>query len=237
MRKAVSLCVFAGLLFSVEAHFAHMHSAYARDEPENQSKERHGTVEGQVVTKEGLPVADATVYAFKIGGSPLASTNIEGKFTLTNLSSGKHLIIAYKESDGFPNLVWSFYSEAYGNDGKVVVNVEENRIVRDAIIRVGPKAGRLFIGVIDAKTKHPITDASVTMNHKGKPKVLIETGATRQDGGFDLLIPPSTPINVVVKAPGYSTWRYVKGGSVDRDAIRLRPGASKAMTVELKQLG
>jgi len=234
MRKAVSRCVLPGLLLSVVTAFVQMHPGYAREEPASQSKERYGTVEGRVVTREGLPVANATVYAFKLGGSPLASTNIEGKFALTNLSAGKHVIIAYKESDGFPNLVWSFYSEVYGNDGKLVVSVEENQIVRDATIRLGPKAGRLLIRVIDAKTKLPIRDASLALNHKRKPETRFQPSATKMDGEFDTLIPPSLPINVVVKAPGYKTWRYVKGGSVDRDAIRLRTGSSKEMTVELK---
>ncbi len=55
------------------------------------------------------------------------------------------------------------------------------------------------------------------------------------DGEFDTLIPPSVPINIVVEAPGYKTWRYGNRGSADRDAIRLLPGSSKEMTVELKQ--
>jgi hypothetical protein len=229
MSRSLVLSVFLGLLFATA-----LPEADAQDNPVNQPIGR-GTIEGQVVTSEGLPVADATVYAFKLGGSPLASTNIEGKFALTNLSAGKHLIIAFKESDGFPNLVWSFYSEVYGNNGKLTVNVEENQIIRDAIIRLGPQAGRLVFAVIDARTKLPITDASVTLNHRSNPKITFESGANGLDGGFDLLIPPSTPVNIVVKAPGYITWRYVNRRAADRDEIRLLPGSSQSIIVELKR--
>lgn len=236
MRKAVSLCVFPGLLLFVAAHFAQMHPGYARDESANQSKERYGTVEGQVITREGLPVPDATVYAFKLGGSPLASTNTKGKFTLP-APVGKHRISAYKESESYPDPLWSFYSEAYGRNESPIVNVQENQIVQGVIVRLGPKARRLFIRVIDAKTKRPIRDASLALNHKGKPGTLFQPGGTTMDGEFNTLIPPSVPINVVVKAAGYKTWRYNNRGSAVRDAIRLRPGSSRKMIVELKQLG
>lgn len=235
MRKAVRLCVFAGVLLSVVTAFARMQLGSVREEHASQSRERFGTVEGQVVTREGRPVANATVYAFQHGGSPLAFTNTEGKFALTNLSAGKHLIIAHKESDGYPNLVWTFYSEAYGNEGKLVVNVEANKTVQGATVQLGPKAGRLLIRVIDAKTRRAIRDVSLELNHKGKPNTRFEPGMTNLNGEFNTLIPPSRPINVVIKAPGYKTWRYVNRGSADRDALRLRPGASKEMTVELKQ--
>lgn len=235
MKKAVRLGVLVGVLLSVVTAFALMHPGSVRAEPASQSGERNGTVEGQVVTREGLPVANATVYAFQLGGSPLAFTNTEGKFALTNLSAGNHLIIAHKESEGYPNLVWTFYSEAYGNNGILVVNVEENKTVRGATVRLGPKAGRLLIRVIDAKTRRAIRDVSLALNHKGKPDTRFEPGVTNIDGEFDTLIPPSRPINVVIKAPGYKTWRYVNRGSADRDAIRLLPGDSKEMRVELKR--
>lgn len=232
MKKVVVLSALLGFLLSVLSFLP----GYAQDKSANQSGNRYGAVEGIVVTREGIPVADATVYILQIGRSLLGSTDINGMFTLAHIPVGNHKIIAYKESDGFPNLVWSFYSEAYSGEGFPVINVQENQTVRDVRVRLGPKASRLFISVIDAGTKQPIRDASVALNHKGKPKTLFKTGATTAEGSFDLLIPPSISINVVVEARGYKKWRYVKGGAVDRDAIRLLPGSSKKMTVELKQV-
>ena len=232
MRKPFFLSVLFGLLLAIIALLAS--SSYAQDKSENQSKKGYGMIEGQVVTKEGLPVANATVYAFEYGRSPSNVTDVQGKFMLTHLPVGKHRIIAYKEGDGFPNLLWSFYSEAYKREEFPIVNVEENQLVRGVIVRLGPKAGRLLIRVIDAKTKQPIRDVSVALNHKGKRKTLFRSGTTRSDGEFDLLIPPSIPINVVLSAPGYKTWRYVNAKSVDRDAVRIQSGSSRKIIVELK---
>jgi hypothetical protein len=228
MKRAVSF----SLLFSSLLLIAGILPGKAQN---NQSEDRYGTVEGIVVTSEGTPVADATVYVFRVGRSILASTDTDGKFTLTNLPAGNHKILAYKESDGFPNVFWSFYSEIYPNTGFPVINVQENQTIRDVTVRLGPKASRLSINVIDAKTKLPIRDASVSLSHKGKPKTLLRSGTNKPEGGFELLVPPSIPINVVVEAPGYKTWSYSNKGNVDRDAIRIPVGNSKKITVELEQ--
>jgi hypothetical protein len=232
MASNLFLCFFFGLLSPVTAFLA----SDVQDKSDNQPTNSYGTIEGHVVTSEGMPVAKATVYAFRNGRHLLGVADEHGKFTLPVLV-GKHRISAHKESEGYPDLLWSFYSEAYGREGFPIVNVEENQVVQGVIVRLGPKASRLFIRVIDAKTKRPIRDASLALNHKGKPGTLFQPGGTNMDGEFDTLIPPSVPINVVVKAPGYKTWRYGNRGSGDRDAIRLLPGSSKEMTVELKQLG
>jgi hypothetical protein len=232
MRNALFLSVLFGLLLPILAFLAS--SSYAQDKSENQSKKGYGMIEGQVVTMEGVPVANATVYAFEYGRSPINVTDVQGKFTLTHLPVGEHRINAYKEDDGFPNLLWSFYSEAYKREEFPIVNVKENQLVRGVIVRLGPKAGRLLIDVIDAKTRQPISDVSVALNHKGKPKTLYRSGTTTPDGRFDLLIPPSIPINVVLSAPGYETWRYANAESVDRDAVRIESGSSRRIIVELQ---
>jgi Carboxypeptidase regulatory-like domain len=225
-----------GLALLLTATSAPIRPAHARPGSTNQSAKGLGTIEGRVVTREGKPVSSATVYAFEYGRSPMATTDGQGGFTLRNLPAGNHAIFAYKESDGFPNLLWSFYGEAYAKEAFPVVNVGENQVVRDVIIRLGPQAGRLLIRVIDARTRQPIKDASITLNHKGKPRTLFEPGGTTTAGEFDILVPPSVPINVVVKAPGYRTWIYLDERSDDRDAIRLPPASSKKISVELEQL-
>src|SRR5438128_5150729 len=40
-----------------------------------QSEGRYGSIEGVVVTAEGIPVSGASVYLFQPGGSPLTATN------------------------------------------------------------------------------------------------------------------------------------------------------------------
>ena len=232
MKKVIILYALLGLLSSVVVILP----TYAESKYSNQAVHRFGAIEGVVVTKEGIPVADAKVYVLQTGRSLLAATDGNGRFALTRIPPGTHRVIAYKESDGFPNLVWSFYSEAYQDEGSAQINVLENQTVRDVRVRLGPKASRLLLTVTDAKTGQPITDASVSLNHKGKPNTLFKSGATESNGTFNLLIPSSILINVAVEAQGYRTWRYVKGGAVNRDAIRFLPGISRRMTVRLERV-
>src|SRR5256885_2954829 len=83
----------------------------------------YGSIQGTVLTEEGLPVVGATVYLFSTGMSPVTITGSAGEFVFQNVRVGNQKIIAYKEADGFPNTVWSFYSETYGQKGMQLVSV------------------------------------------------------------------------------------------------------------------
>jgi hypothetical protein len=230
LTKTLVLCF--GLLLCVHVSRA----SFAWNPPKTQSGSGYGVIQGQVVTSEGKPVPNAIVYSFEYGRLPLNVTDERGHFTLKDVPARKHWIVAYKESDGFPNPLWSFYSESHMMEGFPVVKVEANQTVRNVIVRLGPKLGRLVITVLSARTKQSIRDASVVLNHKGKPKTRFESGATNPDGTFDLLIPTDVAINVTVSAPGYKTWRYVNEKSTERDAIRVRSGSSRRVFVELQAI-
>src|SRR5258708_6558491 len=73
---------------------------------------RYGTIEGTVTDFVGVPISNATVYVLQDGRAPTGITDAKGNFVLTNVEVGQHRIFAYKESDGYPNPVWSFYGEA-----------------------------------------------------------------------------------------------------------------------------
>jgi glycine cleavage system aminomethyltransferase T len=126
-------------------------------------------------------------------------------------------------------MTWSFYSEAYEGKGTQIVRISSNRAETRTIIRLGPKAGRLLIDVIDADSKQRVKDASVAMNHKGRPKTLIRSGSNTPDG-FDLLIPPDVSVEIAIGAPGYQTYHYQKN---DQDFLKLSSGAEKTLTIEL----
>ncbi len=207
---------------------------FAQRSTSTQSEDRYGRIEGIVVTKEGMPVAGATVYIFQNGGSPMNTSDETGKFKFTGVAVGKHLILAYKESDGFPNPVWTFYSEALGSPKFPVADVRENQTVT-VIVRLGPRASRLLINLIDAKTKRMIMDAAVAMNHVGKPKTLLRAGPNQLNGSFNinLLVPPHVPINLEVSAQGYRSWRY-KGNGPSPGALRLEPDSERRITVQLQ---
>ena len=201
-----------------------------------QSEGRYGSIEGVVMTREGIPVAGATVYLFQPGGSPITTTNEAGIFKFTGVPIGKHLVLAYKESDGFPNPVWTFYSEVAGSPKFPGADVRENQTVKDVIVRLGPRASRVLVSVIDANTKRVIKDVEVAMSHVGKPKTLLRSGPKLVNGSFrfNLLVPPLVPINLEVSAPGYRKWRYQGGPPKSRDVLQLEPGSDKRITVYLQ---
>src|SRR5258708_6737706 len=66
--------------------------------------DRHGRVEGLVLTQAGVPVINATVYAVELGRTPVATTDLEGKFILIGVTVGEHRIFAFKEADRFPDV-------------------------------------------------------------------------------------------------------------------------------------
>ena len=81
MRR--SLSVFFALVFLMTVLSAHA----AQVKPVNQPKQNHAVVEGQVITGDGMPVANATVYALRTGGSFRNVTDDYGKFTLPVLAA------------------------------------------------------------------------------------------------------------------------------------------------------
>jgi hypothetical protein len=204
-------------------------ASFAKSREMSQGDGPYGRIQGTVVSEEGAPVASAIVYLFGNGSSPMTTTDPDGGFYFQRVPVGNQKIIAYKEAEGFPNAVWSFYSEAYGGKGIRSVHVYGNQRVTRVVINLGTKAGRLLIHVIDAETKQPIKNANVAMIHKGKPKTLFRSGSNRQDG-FDVLIPPNIPIEIAVTAPDYQTWHYEKSGI---DSIRLSSGAEQDIMVAL----
>jgi hypothetical protein len=211
----------------------------AGQRPSPQSAGGYGNIEGIVITKEGRPLANASVYIFQTGGSPVRTTSETGRFEFTGVSVGKHLILAYKESDGFPNPVWSFYSEAPGAPTFPVAEVRENQTIRGIVVRLGPRSSRLLISLVDATTKRAIIDAEVTMNYVSKPKTLLRSGPNQSQDGFifGLLVPALVPINLQVAAPGYKNWRYKDNGAFRAgNVLLLKPGTERRITVELQPI-
>ena len=197
---------------------------------------RSGTIEGIVTDSAGSPVPNATVYVLQNGRTPATVTDAQGNFVLKNVAIGKQRIFAYKESDNYPNPVWSFYGDAHSQEGFPLVTVPENGPLRNVIVRLGPKSARLLLTVSDAITKQPISGAAVFLNHEGKPKTLFNPGAAGRSGELAVLIPVGVAIKLKVTAEGYQTWNYRDRNSKPPDAIQLKTGENKNMKIELTKI-
>jgi hypothetical protein len=194
---------------------------------------RVGTVEGTVTDFAGSPVPNATVYVLQNGRAPAGITDANGNFVLTNIAVGPQRIFAYKESDDYPNPVWSFYGDTKSQEGFPLVSVREDRPLRNVIVRLGPKSSRLHVAIIDAITKRPVSGATLSLNHEGKPKTLYTPGAASRSGELAVLIPAGIPVNLKVTAAGYHTWVYRDKTSTPPNAIQLKVGEKRSIKIEL----
>jgi hypothetical protein len=154
-------------------------------------------IKGIVTTSGGEPVSRAMVYASGLGNAEtrtrrnVVTTDDQGRFNLSNLPDGEYTIRAFKEEDGYPDLTFSIYSEAYIAVHWPRITIVNGTTVDDVIVHLAsPKCGRLVITVIDAKTNKKIRDAQVSLNHEGNPKALLISGTNRPNDSFNLLVPP-----------------------------------------------
>jgi len=200
-----------------------------------------GAIKGIVMTNEGEPVSKARVYVWLPTGNWLtrqigATADDLGGFSLSNLPDGEYAVRAFKKEEGYPDLTFSFYSEAYETVQWPRVAVTNGNTVEDVVVHVpSPKCGRLLINVIDAKTNKTIREAEVSLTHEGKPKTLLRSGPTKTDGTFDLLVPPAVPIDLKVSALGYRDWYYKTDGSKgETKTLLLASDTTKELTVTLQ---
>lgn len=193
-----------------------------------------GSIEGTVTDAAGSPISNATVYVLQKGRSPATTTDANGKFLLANVEPGQHRVFAYKDSDNYPNPLWSFYGDANSYAGYPLVDVRQNVVSRGVLIRLGQKASRLLVKVIDSRTKQSISDAAISVNHQGKPKTLLKPGSTNRDGELAILVPSGVPINLKITAVGYETMIYRdKTSSKAKQVIQLKAGEKRSIKVEL----
>jgi hypothetical protein len=175
---------------------------------------RGGTISGIVVDTEGKPVSQATVEARILrsftGPSIPAQADKQGRFTMTRLEAETYQISASKEEDGYPESLSTFN---VGTKRIQQITLKANEVSSGNVIRVGPKALKLFGHVVDAVTKKPVNGAEIL---PCRNPVLFLSGAER-GGSFEILV-PKVPTTVkcqhrVTKGSGTMT---LKAGQINR---------------------
>ena len=185
---------------------------------------RAGAISGIVVDTEGNPVSQATVVARMRSPSagPLipAQADRRGRFTMTGLKAETYELYATKEEDGYAESPATFYVGTKPIIQQITLN--QNEVSSGNVIRVGPKALKLFGHVVDAVTKKPVGNGRITMRRVDNPHAFFQTGV---HGSFKLLV-PQVPITVEVTAPGYENKDLgtitPKAGQINRLEVMLR---------------
>lgn len=139
-------------------------------------------------------------------------TDRKGRFVIENVEWGTYVVLAGKESAGYPDTKLAFYS----NLDAPTVTLAPGFPISDVRVQLSPKAGMLEVtSVSDALTGKPIESASITLRRIGTP-FLITTSTVRAR----ILVPSMTDVSVEIHAPGYKSWPQ---GTQDNGQIRLRP--------------
>jgi hypothetical protein len=194
--------------------------------------ENPGSIRGTVVNEVGAPVPAATVRVDPLDGRPMAApvqmveTDAQGHFSMRNLDLGSYKVFAMKESLGYPNTAFAFYS------GHVfpTVTLTTTTPAADVVLRVGPPAGVLTGTVKESGTDNPVSATFLLRRATDHDNWV----SMSQRSTYRVLIPPNADVFLEVSAPGYKTW--YRGGPPDdlkRPAIRLESRQEMRLDVQL----
>lgn len=173
-----------------------------------------GCLAGTVVDGENTPVPEVRISTGNgVGGEYSATTDSEGKFKIGELNVGSHTVYAEKPSAGY------IIGPSLDQDRRVKVSAG---VCNDISIKLGPKAARLRVSVIDAVTGKllPHTDFVLTA-----PRMI----SGGQLFGDIVLAPPQVDLTIEIRVTGYEQDKRVNIGV-------LAPSEEKEITIPLQPL-
>lgn len=183
-----------------------------------------GSISGTVVDQQGHAVSGASVNAGR-QGVPVSSivrfveTDIEGHFVIDHLRWGKYNVFAMKESAGYPNMAFSFYSNDSATQASITPAVPAAKIR----IRLGPKSGLLSGSVTDSQTGGPV-NANFKLSRAASPGKWLSSS---EPSTYRVLLPPRVGVLIQVSAPGYETWKA-------SGPLRLQPDERMELNIHLE---
>lgn len=160
-------------------------------------------VSGQVVEENGAPLPGASVSFSRNGPiirGPHAirtfETGLDGHFDATIDEAGTYTVLAKNESAGCPETHLAFYS----TEPKVRITITCAGEVKNVLLRMGPKAGRIGQVVVrDAVSGRRVQTASITLRRVAAPELFMSTSTTYHD----IAVPADTLVTYEVTAPLY----------------------------------
>jgi hypothetical protein len=199
-----------------------------------------GSVEGVVLGEDNRPLSGASVYGLPekdMRREIWATSDNAGRFTLQNVPAGNVYVLAFKESEGYPNKFYAFYKVKTAHSSvKLEIKPGETANVT---IQLGPKAAYLKVDAINEKGK-PVTVGSYQLDRDDVPGpygTSVSTDPRLVGVGFinGVMLVPPVPFRLTVRADGYEPWRY--GGSrwqTNHGLIALKSGQTLVLHVRLK---
>lgn len=196
------------------------------------SAQEPGSVQGAVLDEEGKSVVAAHVQVEPLGkvlSSPVRETETDktGHFLIDNLQLGSYKTFAMKESAGYPDTAFAFYS----NQVFSTVTLTTNAPKVDLMLKIGPPSG-VVNGLVTNAITQELVSASFLLRRASDFENWISLSQRPQ---YRVLLPPNTDVLLEVSAAGYKTLYY--GGPSDplgRPAIRLNSGQEMKLDIQLQ---
>ncbi len=191
-----------------------------------------GAVEVRVFTlKKELPVERASVYLLHLsrpmGGRIIYHlTDEQGRVSVEGIEPGPYRVAAFKTEDFYPDPLYAFASTE-GSQQQVMI--EPGRTAR-VTLRLGPPAGRLTVRAVDASSGAPLPQARLLVRRAGQSHTAMSVGGDP----LQMLVPPDTPITVVVSGEGYRGWESTDAKS-GANVVIVGTAAEKTITVRLRK--
>lgn len=196
------------------------------------AREGVGTVTGVVRNLDGTPISEAVVYAVDytdLRRRVHTTTDENGRFVLRDVPAGTISIHAYKESEGYADTFFSFFT--ISKKAWQTVKVEDGHTTDGVTLELARYA-TLKLSIRNEQGE-PV-GASLVFTRADNPQQPYSVGSDLS-GNTAMLVPP-TPFRLQIQADGYEVWRYeVSAGGKRSSLLRLRAGETFELTVRLKR--
>jgi hypothetical protein len=224
--KRVAICVFVSSLFVLANQIA--------------GQERNPVwhlITGTVVDERDQPVKGANVCAMGTfatsGRIPCGESNAKGDFSITVQRLSTYTVYAEHFERGYPGM-WSFYGKLWQDFPQVAID-EKTSSIAPVKLKLGPKAGRLVLTILDGTSAKPIESGAIVLCRSEEPGSCWSISTGWPKGHYEILTPD------VAFTMKFKTWH---GEWVERKAfddqglpiqsVKVELGSQKEMTIRLK---
>jgi hypothetical protein len=194
------------------------------------------TVTGTVVDEQEQPVEGAWISA-QVGNGrvPRGQSDSKGHFSILIQRPGTYTVYAEHLEKGYPIAAWPFYGKVW-QPSLSQVTIDETSTPAPVKIKLGPKAGRLVLTILDGSTNKPIETGSVYLCRVGEPRSFWSISSDWPKGHYEILT-PDVPFTIKFQTPWHGKWVDRKAfdeSGAQIETIQLDLGARREMTIRLK---